>query len=40
MKDWVKFMQFNCLREGSKLSVESLNEFLSDKLAAFKIPVK
>ena len=29
-----------CLREGSKLSVESLNEFLSDKLAAFKIPVK
>ena len=29
-----------CLREGSKLSAESLNEFLSDKLAAFKIPVK
>ena len=29
-----------CLREGSKLSVELLNEFLSDKLAAFKIPVK
>ena len=29
-----------CLREGSKLSAESLNEFLSDKLAAFKITVK